>query len=49
MTPTDTAPQGKIIRRLEVLSRLGVSKSTFSDWQNPNSKRYRPEFPKKFN
>lgn len=47
MTPTDTAPQGKIIRRLEVLSRLGISKSTFSDWQNPKSKRYRPDFPKK--
>lgn len=46
MTPTG-APQGKIIRRLEVLSRLGISKSTFSDWQNPKSKRYRPDFPKK--
>lgn len=47
MTPTDTAPQGKIIRRFDVLSRLGISKSTFSDWQNPKSKRYRPDFPKK--
>lgn len=47
MTPTETTPQGKIIRRLETISRLGVSKSTFSDWQNPKSKRYRPEFPKK--
>lgn len=47
MTLTDTAPQGKIIRRLDVLSRLGISKSTFSDWQNPKSKRYRPDFPKK--
>lgn len=37
----------KIIRRLETISRLGVSKSTFADWQNPKSKRYRPDFPKK--
>lgn len=37
----------KIIRRLEAISRLGVSKSTFADWQNPKSKRYRPDFPKK--
>lgn len=37
----------KIIRRLETISRLGVSKSTFADWQNPKSNRYRPDFPKK--
>ncbi|QLB19568.1 helix-turn-helix transcriptional regulator [Mannheimia granulomatis] len=45
MTP-ETTPQ-KILRRLETISRLGVSKSTFQDWQNPKSKRYRPDFPKK--
>nr|WP_025218001.1 AlpA family phage regulatory protein [Mannheimia varigena] len=37
----------KVLRRLDTISRLGVSKSTFQDWQNPKSKRYRPEFPKK--
>lgn len=37
----------KVLRRLETISRLGVSKSTFQDWQNPKSKRYRPDFPKK--
>nr|WP_025289921.1 AlpA family phage regulatory protein [Bibersteinia trehalosi] len=37
----------KVLRRLETISRLGISKSTFSDWQNPKSKRYRPDFPKK--
>lgn len=46
MTFTDT-PQAKILRRLEVLALLGISKTTFQDWQNPKSKRYRPEFPKK--
>jgi len=29
------------------MKMLGVSKSTFADWQNPKSKRYRPDFPKK--
>lgn len=37
----------RIIRRLEAMKRLGVSKSTFADWQNPKSKRYRPDFPQK--
>ena len=37
----------RIIRRLETMKMLGVSKSTFADWQNPKSKRYRPDFPKK--
>lgn len=46
MAFTDT-PQAKILRRLEVLALLGISKSTFADWQNPKSKRYRPDFPKK--
>lgn len=37
----------RIIRRLDTMKILGVSKSTFADWQNPKSKRYRPDFPKK--
>ncbi|MFY1028240.1 hypothetical protein CFY87_06135 [Actinobacillus seminis] len=37
----------RIIRRLEVLKMLGVGKSTFADWQNPKSTRYRPDFPQK--
>ncbi|TGZ98654.1 AlpA family phage regulatory protein [Rodentibacter pneumotropicus] len=36
-----------MIRRNAAINRFGVSKSTFSDWQNPKSKRYRPDFPKK--
>lgn len=46
LLPTN-APKAKIIRRLEVMSLLGISKSTFADWQNPKSPRFRPEFPKK--
>ncbi|MFA9488799.1 MULTISPECIES: helix-turn-helix transcriptional regulator [unclassified Mannheimia] len=26
---------------------LGIGKTTFQDWQYPESKRYRPDFPKK--
>lgn len=37
----------RIIRRIEAMKRLGVSKSTFADWQNPKSKRYRHDFPQK--
>ena len=37
----------RIIRRLDTMKMLGVSKSTLADWQNPKSKRYRPDFPKK--
>ena len=33
----------RIIRRLDTMKMLG----TFADWQNPKSKRYRPDFPKK--
>lgn len=37
----------RIMRRKEAIALLGVGKSTFADWQNPNTKRYRPDFPKK--
>ena len=37
----------RIIRRIDVMKMLGVGKTTFSDWQNQNSKRYRPDFPQK--
>ncbi len=37
----------KILRRTQVLAMLGVSCSTMADWENPKSKRYRPDFPKK--
>lgn len=47
MTTSEINQSPKVLRRLETISRLGVSKSTFQDWQNPKSKRYRPEFPKK--
>lgn len=42
--PTTTP---RILRRLEVISLMGVSKSTFADWQNPKATRYRADFPKK--
>lgn len=47
MTTSEINQSPKVLRRLETISRLGVSKSTFQDWQNPKSKLYRPEFPKK--
>ncbi|AHG76313.1 hypothetical protein X808_17930 [Mannheimia varigena USDA-ARS-USMARC-1296] len=47
MTTSEINQSPKVLRRLDTISRLGVSKSTFQDWQNPKSKRYRPEFPKK--
>ena len=37
----------RIIRRKEAIALLGIGKSTFADWQNPKTKRYRPDFPKK--
>ncbi|MBN6075752.1 AlpA family phage regulatory protein [Aggregatibacter actinomycetemcomitans] len=37
----------RIIRRLDVIKMFGISKSTLDDWQNPKSKRYRSDFPKK--
>ncbi|UQX80149.1 AlpA family phage regulatory protein [Mannheimia haemolytica] len=37
----------RIIRPLQARQKLGVGKTTFQDWQNPKSKRYRPDFPKK--
>ena len=37
----------RIIRRIDVMKMLGVGKTTFSDWQNKNSKRYRSDFPQK--
>lgn len=36
----------KILRPKEVIQKLGISKSTFYDWQNKKSKRYRDDFPK---
>lgn len=46
MTTTPT-PTERIIRRKEAIAMLGISKTTFSDWQNPKSDRYREDFPKK--
>lgn len=36
----------KILRPKEVIKKLSISKSTFYDWQNKKSKRYRADFPK---
>ena len=36
----------KILRPKEVIQKLSISKSTFYDWQNKKSKRYRDDFPK---
>ena len=46
-TITHFADDVRIIRPLHARKKLGVGKTTFQDWQNPKSKRYRPEFPKK--
>ncbi|MCK3654622.1 hypothetical protein A4G19_02200 [Pasteurellaceae bacterium Macca] len=46
MTQTQTLPP-RIIRRNAVIGMFGVSKTTFAEWQNPKSKRYRPDFPKR--
>ena len=37
----------RIIRPKELLSILGISKSTFYAWQDQNSKYFKPDFPKK--
>lgn len=42
-----TTQPDRIIRRKEAITLLGVGKSTFADWQNPKTNRYRPDFPKK--
>lgn len=40
----------KLLRPKEVIEKLGISKSTFYDWQNKKSKsRYKPDFPKPVN
>ncbi|MDD0823887.1 AlpA family phage regulatory protein [Mannheimia sp. AT1] len=44
---THSTDNVRIIRPLHAHQKLGVGKTTFSDWQNPKSKRYRPDFPKK--
>lgn len=36
----------KILRPKEVIQKLSISKSTFYDWQNKKSKRYRDDFPR---
>ncbi len=40
----DTAPT--ILRRKQLESRLGLSRSTIYDRINPKSERYDPDFPK---
>ncbi|WP_225791681.1 helix-turn-helix transcriptional regulator [Haemophilus parahaemolyticus] len=37
----------RIIRPKELLSILGISKSTFYAWQDQNSKYFKSDFPKK--
>lgn len=38
--------QINVLRAKDVIKKLGISKSTFYDWQNKKSKRYNAEFPK---
>lgn len=35
-----------ILRRREVEARTGLSRSTLYDWIDPDSRRYKPDFPK---
>ncbi len=45
MTKTyDSSP--KILRLSEVMSRIGISRSTIYDWLNPLSPRFDRSFPK---
>lgn len=37
----------RILRASKVIDLLGISKSTFYEWQNPKSKYYIATFPKK--
>lgn len=46
-TITHIADNDRILRPTPARQKLGVGKTTFQDWQNPKSKRYRPDFPKK--
>lgn len=46
-TITHLAGDVRILRPIHARQKLGVGKTTFQDWQNPKSKRYRPDFPKK--
>lgn len=40
----------RILRPKEVIRKLGISKSTFYDWQNKKSKgRYKSNFPRPIN
>lgn len=45
--PTMQAMADRILRRNEVLKMLGIGRTTLTDWQNPKSNRYRPDFPQK--
>ena len=45
--PTAQVMADRIVRRNEVLKMLGIGRTTLTDWQNPKSARYRPDFPKK--
>ena len=45
--PTAQVMADRIVRRNEVLKMLGIGRTTLADWQNPNSKRYRADFPQK--
>jgi len=45
--PTAQVMADRIVRRNEVLKMLGIGRTTLTDWQNPKSARYRPDFPQK--
>ncbi|MEH3096926.1 AlpA family phage regulatory protein [Klebsiella aerogenes] len=36
----------RILRLTDVVSKMGISRSTIYDWLNPNSSRYDASFPK---
>jgi prophage regulatory protein len=36
----------RLLTALQVCELLGISKSCLYDWQNPESPRHRPDFPK---
>lgn len=36
----------RYLRINDVIQRLSIGKSTFFDWVNPKSSRFKPDFPK---
>lgn len=38
--------KSRLVRKRELLSRIGIASSTLYDWLNPSSPRFDPSFPR---